>query len=144
MRKIVSRVAATARRLAVCQDGSNAVEAAIVLPVLVLAIVGSMMEGWMLYSTNMLVFAVQSAARCAAVNTTTCGGATQPTQIAAVKTYAVSQAWALNLTAANFTVTPGAACGWQVSGTYPFTFVLPFAAGNPTYNITANACFPTD
>lgn len=113
------------------------------MPVLVLAIVGSIMEGWMLYSTNMLFYAVESAARCAAVNTTTCGGTTPAKQISAVQAYAVSQAWGLNVTAASFQVTPGAACGWQVTGTYPFTFVMPFWA-NPTYNITANACFPTD
>jgi Flp pilus assembly protein TadG len=140
------------RRLAACRDGGTAVETAIVLPVLMLAIVGAIMEGWMLYSTNMLFFAVESAARCAAVNTTTCGGTTPAKQIAAIQAYAVAQSWGLNVTTASFQVTTGNTCGVKVTGTYPFTFVMPFrtsftpAAANdaPTYNIVANACFPVD
>jgi Flp pilus assembly protein TadG len=147
-----SYFAATFRRLATCRNGGTAVETAIVLPVLMLAIVGAIMEGWMLYSTNMLFFAVESAARCAAVNTTTCGGTTPAKQIAAIQAYAVTQSWGLNVTPASFQVTTGNTCGVQVTGNYPFTFFMPFlalfapAAGNdaPTYNIVANACFPVD
>jgi Flp pilus assembly protein TadG len=115
----------------------------IVLPVLCLMIFGTVYAGWMLYSTTMLYYAVEMAARCASVNTTTCGGATQAKQIAAVQAYAVTQAMGVNVTAASFTVSqPANGCGWQVTATYPFTFILPFQAANPTYNINASACFP--
>ena len=145
MRLMIARFASLLRRLAACRNGSNAFELAIILPVLTLMVVGAVYAGWMLFSTNMLFYAVESAARCASVNTTTCGGASQSAQVTNVKAYAVTQAMGLNVTAASFTVTqPANGCGWQVTGTYPFTFMMPFTASNPVFTITASACFPVD
>jgi hypothetical protein len=50
----------------------------------------------------------------------------------------------VNVTTANFTVNnqPPNGCGWQVTASYPFTFLLPFQAGDPVYTITVSACFP--
>jgi len=141
-RETTSCYAATFRRLCACRNGGTAVETAIILPVLALAIIGTIMEGWVLFSTNVLFYAVESAARCAAVNTTTCGGTTQAKQISAVQTYAVSQAWGLNVTAANFSVTqPANGCGWRVSYNYSFNFVMPFQ-NDFAVNVPASACYP--
>ena len=113
---------------------------AIVIPVLSLMIVGAFYAGWMIYTTTMLFYAVESAARCASVNTTTCGGATTAAQIANVQAYAVTQAMGVPVTTASFVVTQPS-CGWRVQATYPFLFVMPFRT-NFTVTITPQACFP--
>jgi Flp pilus assembly protein TadG len=141
MRPMILRVAHAFRRLAACERGANAVEMAIVLPVLSLMIVGAVYSGWMLYSETMLFFATETAARCAAVNVAVCGGANQ---VPNTQAYAVTQAAQLGLTmvAANFTVTqPANGCGWRVQATYPFKLVLPFQT-NLAVNLTASACYP--
>jgi Flp pilus assembly protein TadG len=145
MRDLIARLTDTIRRLAVCRRGGPAVEMGIVLPVLILMIIGTVYASWMIYSTTMLYYAVQSAARCAAVNANTCGGKTLSAQITAVQNYAVTQAQqvGLNVTTGIFAVSqPANGCGWQVTATYPFTFVLPFQTSNPSYNITLSACYP--
>jgi Flp pilus assembly protein TadG len=146
MRCMITHATDAIKRLAACQRGGPAIEMAIVLPVLSLAIIGTVYLGWMIYSTTMLNYAVESAARCVAVatvNSVNCGGNTQTAQIQATKDYAVTQAMGVNVTAASFAVTqPANGCGWQVTATYPFTFILPFQPSDPVYNITASACFP--
>jgi Flp pilus assembly protein TadG len=146
MRGVTSRTRDTIQRLAACQSGSPALEMAFVLPVLVLAIVGTIYTGWMVYSTTMLSYAVESAARCVAVatvNSVNCGGNSVSAQTQATQNYAAAQAMGVDVTAANFTVTqlPNG-CGWQVTATYQFTFLLPFQSSNPVYTITPSACFP--
>jgi Flp pilus assembly protein TadG len=146
MRCIVSRASDTVRRLFACQRGGPAIEMAIILPVLSMIIIGTVYAGWMIYSTTMLNYAVESAARCVAVATAgsvNCGGNSVPAQSTSTQTYAASQALGVNVTAGDFTVTqlPNG-CGWQVSVTYQFTFLLPSQAGSPTYTITPSACFP--
>jgi Flp pilus assembly protein TadG len=113
---------------------------AIVLPVLSLMIVGAFYAGWVIYTTNMLFHAVEQAARCASVNTATCGGANLAAQVANVQAYAVTQAWGVPVAAANFTVTQQP-CGWQVQANYPFLFVMPFQT-NFNVTIAPQACFP--
>jgi Flp pilus assembly protein TadG len=146
MRGIVSRASDTVRRLLACQRGGPAIEMAIILPVLCLTIVGTVYAGWMIFSTTMLNYAVESAARCVAVatvNSENCGGNSVSAQSTATKSYAAAQALGVSVTAANFTVTQlSDGCGWQVSATYQFTFLLPFQASNPVYTITPSACFP--
>jgi Flp pilus assembly protein TadG len=145
MRGIVHRLSDVIKRLAACQRGGPAIEMGIVLPVLCLAIVGTVYTGWMIWSATMLSYAVESAARCVAVatvNSVNCSGNNPTAQRQATKTYAVSQAIGVNVTTANFAVTqPANGCGWQVTATYPFTFMLPFQPTNPVYSITTSACF---
>jgi len=134
------------RRFAACQRGSLALEMAFILPPLVLSIVGTMYTGWMIYSTTMLSYAVESAARCVAVatvNSVPCGGNNVAAQSQATQNYAVTQAMGVDVTAANFTVTQlPTGCGWQVTANYQFTFLMPFQASNPVYTINPSACFP--
>jgi Flp pilus assembly protein TadG len=139
-RGMIARIAATFRRLAACRQGSTAVEMAIVLPVLTLMIVGTICAGWMIYTTNILFYAVQSAARCGSVDAACAGTPPKVSQAEAIQSYAATQAYGIS--GATFTATPVTACGWQVTATYTFTFVLPFEASNPKFDLTASACFP--
>jgi Flp pilus assembly protein TadG len=146
MMNVISRTRDAIGHFAACQRGSLALEMAFVLPPLVLGIVGTMYTGWMIYSTTMLSYAVESAARCVAVatvNSALCGGNSVAAQSQATQNYAVTQAMGVDVTAANFTVTqvPNG-CGWQVTATYQFTFLLPFQSSNPVYTINPSACFP--
>jgi len=141
MRAPIARPGAAFSRFAACRRGSAALEMAIVLPVLCLMIVGTIYSGWVIYSTNMLYFAVESAARCAAVNTTLCGpGPSGTAQIPNIQAFAVSQAWGINVVAANFTVTQPT-CGWRVTANYTFLFVMPFQADFNVL-ISPSACYP--
>jgi Flp pilus assembly protein TadG len=114
--------------------GSAAVEMALVFPFLVLMIFGAIEAGWMLWSASTLDFAVEEAARCAAVDANNCG--TTP----AVKAVAASKAMGLGMAADDFTVT-SPACGKQVAATYDFQFLMPFRA-NFTVAIPARSCYP--
>jgi len=134
MRGMIYRSVAVFRRLTACRQGGAAIEMGIVLPVLTLMIVGAIYTGCLLYATNMLVYAVESAARCGAVNANTC-----PT---AAKTQQFAAALAMGLSGATFTANSGATCGEQVSATYTFTFLLPFQAKNLSIPINISACFP--
>src|ERR1700726_2688662 len=108
MRGAIKRPGDTIKRLAASQHGSMALEMAFVLPPLVLLIIGTIYTGWMIFSTTMLSYAVESAARCvavASVNSVPCGGNSVAAQSQATQNYAVTQAMGVDVTAANFTVT---------------------------------------
>ena len=57
--------------------GATAVEVALILSPLLLMVLGVTDGGRMLWTQNTLQYAVEQAARCAVVNTTTCGTAAQ-------------------------------------------------------------------
>jgi Flp pilus assembly protein TadG len=125
--------------------GTVAIEYGMVLPVLLLFTFGAMDASRLLWTNITLSQATEAAARCGAVNTTTCPAASIPT-------YAATQAadWGLsNITATNF-VASRPSCGVQVAATYVFTFVVPwfpqFSSGAPfggtTLTLTATACYP--
>jgi Flp pilus assembly protein TadG len=143
MRGPIARIGTAFKRLAACRRGGTGVEMGIVLPVLIAMIVGAVYAGWLLYSANVLFFAVEQAARCAALNAAACKAVPNgPTQVAQTQAYAVSMAFGLNVTAANFTVTPPGACGWRVSViNYTFPFLVPFQS-NFNVSIPATACYP--
>ena len=98
--------------------------------------------GRLLWTYTTLSHAVDAAARCGAVNAAVCGNAAQ------ISSYAVTQAYGLTVSSGVFSAST-ASCGLQVSGTYPFTFIIPwldgatpFGSGN-TINISVSACYPT-
>jgi Flp pilus assembly protein TadG len=117
------------------------VEFAFVAPVLILLLLGLAEIGRVMWTEGALQFAVQEAARCAVVQsapapgqvTAVCGAADD------VAAYAAAKVPQLNLTAADFTVDPKAACGAQVTASVPYKFLL-FGVfpGAPT--LTAQAC----
>ncbi len=116
-------------------SGATAVELALLLPLVLLCVLGLAEFGRALWTQATLDYAVQAAARCAAIDTNTCGSGAQTQQ------YAISMAPALSVTASQFTVT-NPSCGMRVSTSLPFQFVVP-ALFPYSLTLTATACFPT-
>jgi Flp pilus assembly protein TadG len=114
--------------------GGAAVEMALVFPFLCLMILGAIDAGWMLWSSSTLDFAVEEAARCAAVDATNCGTTSN------VQGVAVGKAMGLSMNASDFTVT-SPACGKKVTATYVFPFLMPFST-NFNISIPAASCYP--
>jgi Flp pilus assembly protein TadG len=113
--------------------GATVVEFALILPPFLLLLFGVVEFGRALWTQSALHFAVEEAARCAAVDATNCATATQ------VQQFAVSRAAGLGLTNAVFSLTTPA-CGNRVSASYAFPFVL--ANMFPNVTLTAQSCFP--
>jgi Flp pilus assembly protein TadG len=135
------RTAAQLLRLRQARSGATAVEFAFVAPLLLLLLLGLAEIGRVMWTQSALQFAVQEAARCAAIQsqpapgqvTAVCGTADD------VAAYAAAKVPALSLTAADFTVNAQAACGDQVTASVPYKFLLfGIFPGAPT--LTAQAC----
>ena len=75
------------RRLRADRSGASAVEFAIVLPVFILLVFGSISVAMLIFAVSSLNYAVEDAARCAAVNKVLCPDA-QSTQSYALSKYA--------------------------------------------------------
>lgn len=122
------------RRIAGATAGTAVLEMAIVLPMLLLFILGLAEFGRLIWTRSTLNYAVQSAARCAALGTSACASAAQ------IKSVVVAAAPGLRLNADNVAVAT-LSCGVQVSATLPFQFAaptfLPYAVV-----LTASACYP--
>lgn len=86
----------------------------------------------MLWAQNSLQFAVEQAARCAAIDKTSCGTTAQ------IQSYAAGKAYGLNLSSSVFTVS-NPACGTQISATLPFRATLPVSI---SVNLRAQSCRP--
>ena len=123
--------------------GGAAVEMADVLPLLIAKVFGVNEVGRLLWTVAVLQFAVEQAARCAVVDSATCGGSgTKTAQCDAA-------AWALGLGLAcdDFALSRCAnGAGEEVSVSYtfqsPVTQILP--GGNLfSVNINAGSCYPT-
>ena len=132
LQTMVSSNLGTARRFARASDGATAVEFAIVAPVLLMLLLGIMEAGRALWTQNALNFAVEQAARCAAIDQNNCGSSTQ------VKSFAANVSGA-DFSSSIFTVT-AAACGNLVSASYPMHLNIPYVSAAPT--LTAQSCYP--
>ena len=115
------------------QQGTTAVEFAIVAPVLIALVVGTMALCVTLYLIGSLHFAVEDGARCASVKTTICSDA--PTTVA----YTQSRYLGPSGVAPTFTYA-AAPCGNSVSASINYSMNVGFT----TYviPISATACFP--
>jgi Flp pilus assembly protein TadG len=113
---------------------ATAIEYAILLPVFLTLILGGMDAGRVMWTQITLQRAVQLAARCASVNTQTCGSAS------ATQAYAASQAWGFTLAPSTFTA-QSLACGNKVSASLPIQLAVPWLATS-TVILSANACHP--
>jgi Flp pilus assembly protein TadG len=114
------------------QQGTTAVEFAIIAPVFIAMLVGTMTLSIGLFLIGSLHFAVEDGARCASVKTTICSDAA--TTVAYTQSRYFGPAVSPTFTYA------AAACGNSVSGSISYsmnvgfkTFVIP---------ISATACFP--
>jgi Flp pilus assembly protein TadG len=114
------------------QQGTTAVEFAIIAPVLIALLLGTIALCVALFLIGSLHFAVEDGARCASVKTTICSDA------ATTVAYTQSRYFGPDVSP-TFTYAP-AACGNSVSATISYsmnvgfrTFVVP---------ISATSCFP--
>ena len=111
--------------------GSAAVEFGLIVPILITLFVGSLYLCMALFVAGSLQFAVEDAARCASVDTTTCKDATT------IQSYATTRYFGVG--SPTFTYT-AATCGNSVSGTTSYAANLGFKT--VTIPISAAACFP--
>src|SRR5258708_4757780 len=114
--------------------GTSAIEMAVLLPVLLTFLYGICEFGRALWTQSALEYAVEAAARCAALATASCND-TSSTQ-----TYAASQVNGLTIPSSEFTVsTPS--CGTKVSVTHAFDLAVPnLIPWNMT--LSAQSCHP--
>jgi len=112
--------------------GTTAVEFAMLAPVLVLLLVGTVYICLGLFLVGSLHYAVEEGARCASVKTTVCSDA--PTTVS----YTQNQYFGPSPTP-TFTYAT-AACGNVVSGSLSYVFNLGLT--RITVPVTASACFP--
>ena len=106
-------------------------EFAIVGPVFLTLMVGTIYTCMLLYSMASMHYAVEQGARCASVNSTTCGSSS------AIISY--TQAAFYGTVTPTFTYA-SAACGHQVSGSTNFSYH--FLWTTLTVPLSATACFP--
>jgi Flp pilus assembly protein TadG len=123
------------------ERGSNAVEFALVAPLLIGFLFAIYQVGLAIWTQGILDFAVEQAARCAAVNTTTCG------TDSAIETYAATQTAPLSISSATFTAST-VSCGFQVTASYSFVFFGTFPYSNKailpnSVTLTSSSCYPT-
>jgi Flp pilus assembly protein TadG len=122
------------------ERGSNAVEFALVAPLLIGFLFAIYDVGDAIWTQGLLDYAVEQAARCAAVNTATCGTDSE------IESYAATQTVPLSLPSSTFTATT-AACGFQVTASYTFLFFGTFPyQNNPilpnSVTLTSSSCYP--
>jgi Flp pilus assembly protein TadG len=132
-RPVLASLARSLRGAIAATEGAAVVEAAIVLPIFLLCVFGLTELGRALWIQSVLQYAVEEAARCAALGTANCN--TTPN----IQTYAASKAVGITVPSGNFTVT-SPSCGKQVAITYSFTSVVPNLL--PAITLSAQACRP--
>jgi len=98
---------------------------------LLLLLLGTFDIGLAMLTANRINFAVEAAAKCGAVGSAMCAS---PAETAA---YGASIAGLPGLDASRFLVMP-AACGMNVTATYPYAGVVV-----PVITLSAGACYPT-
>ena len=111
--------------------GIVAVQFLFLLSPLLLLLLGTFDIGRAMLTANRINFAVEAAAKCGTVGSAMCAS---PAETAI---YAASIAGLPGLDASRFLVTP-AACGMNVTTTYPYAGVLV-----PVITLSAGACYPT-
>jgi hypothetical protein len=106
-------------------------EYALVLPIFITLLVGTLCAGNLLFASNSLHYAVQDAARCAAVKTGVCSDSSSTV------TYAKSRYSGPSAPAFTYST---AGCGHTVNATasYPL-FIATFTFKVP---LSASACYP--
>lgn len=133
------------RRCGLLRDhrGGPAVEMAFVLPFLIAMVLAVIEVGRLLWTVAVLQFAVEQAARCAVVDSATCGGTGNKT----AQCNAADWALGLGLECSDFTVASCASgAGKQVSISYTFQSVaLQVLPGGQFFSVNLNAgsCYPT-
>jgi Flp pilus assembly protein TadG len=117
------------------EAGASAVEFALTLPVFSLMLFAAIEGGLLMWSQLGLQHGAEMAARCASVNTSICGSASD------IQKYAAQQTYGVNPPASVFAVNTSA-CGNQVSASYAYRTLTAYF-GVPSLTLTARSCFPT-
>jgi Flp pilus assembly protein TadG len=112
--------------------GAVAIEYAITLPVLLLMLLGAIWTGLLIFSMSSMEMAVETAARCASVDSSNCGSPY------ATENFARSQ-YAGPAISPVFTAS-STGCGHTVTG--QATFNLALVPGFATVPLSASACYP--
>jgi Flp pilus assembly protein TadG len=117
-----------------CRRGVTALESALVFPFFFALLFGIEEVGRLLWMQNSLQYAVEAAARCAAINTAVCGTAST------TQTFAANAALPAVVPTTAFTLST-ATCGSQVTASYAFQSVAaPLVPLSVT--LTAQSCYP--
>lgn len=119
------------RALGADKRGATAAEFALVVPVFLAMVFGSIELGRFMWIRNSLQTAVEAAARCSALNAPQC------TTAADTQTYAAGFASVASVPSSAFTVATEA-CGRAVTASYAFTPITPVVPLNAT--LTARSC----
>ena len=121
-------------------EGAAAVEFALTVPVLLIALLGVIEIGRLMWTENALHYAVEEAARCMTLGTCGAGGPTG---------YAASTS-GMTFASSDFSAT-SAACGNLVAATHTFLFLTTLVSIDQYYHgllptqitLTAQSCYPT-
>lgn len=122
-------------RLLRSRAGTTAVEFALLALPFLMLIFGVIDFSRLIWTQSAMQFAVEKAARCAAVNTSTCG------TLAQIQAYAGSQMLAPGVPVTAFSYT-ASACGSDVSVTTDFKFILVNLIPS-ALTLKARSCYPT-
>jgi Flp pilus assembly protein TadG len=124
-------MSAALRRFRRARSGAAAVELALVMPAFITMMVGGVYIGQMLFAANSMHYAVEVAARCAAVKTTVCSDS-QSTTTYAQNHYAgpVTPSFSYSATG----------CGHVVSATA--SYAVNYGLGSVTVPLSASSCYP--
>jgi Flp pilus assembly protein TadG len=141
IQRISDRLRASITRLLCQRDGAAMLEFALTLPILVGALLGIVEFGRVMWAQNAFHYAVEEAARCYTLQTTSCNS------VSATQTYAASITGLSYIGATPvFSVTPATACGGGITGNmvsvnYAFPFLTSFF--DFSINMAAQSCYPT-
>ncbi len=114
--------------------GTAAIEFALTSTAFIMLLIGIIEGGFALWIQAGIQHGSEMAARCATVNTTTCGSSS------AIQSYAAAQSYGISPPASTFTYTTPS-CGNQVAASYTFTFLSTFF-GTTHSTLTGKSCFP--
>ena len=114
-------------------SGATALEFALCAPAFFLLVMGIIQGGLLVWMQLALQQGVESAARCASINKTTCANSSQ------IQSFASTQSYGLTPPASTFTVS-SSGCGNLIQASYTPTYLPSFPIPVPT--LTAQACFP--
>jgi len=126
--------------LARARGAASAVEAGFLLLPLFMFIYGICEFGRALWTQSALQYAVEAAARCAAVNPSSCAN---------VPSYAATQAYGLTIPSQDFIYSSGASCGItgytkgsQVTASYAFRPLVTQTLVPLSVTLSAKSCHP--
>jgi Flp pilus assembly protein TadG len=125
----------SSRTLLADESGSTAVEFGLTAPIFIALLFGIIECALALWTQFGLQYGAEAAARCAAVDTTTCSSPS------ATASYAANNALGLSIPASTFTLTTPS-CGNLVQASYAYTFLSSYF-GTPKVTLTAQSCYPS-